>query len=141
MLIYNVENLTAEMKASALANKTAKTAELKAAFGAAIESDIFMSFDEKVKSLLDAMSIPISDDSSYNMFFIHSTKDLQAEAGISAAKAGQVPVMPTPPVIHAEAKKRYDEKDAKTKRQEAKKAAKAAKNAPAPVAPDQQQAA
>jgi len=130
VIVYNEQNLPAEKEASATANKSAKTAELQAAFNAAINSNVFMSFDEKIKSLLDALSIPISDDQSYNQFFIHSTKDLQAEAGIAAAKAGQVPVMPTTDQIHAEARKRYDEKVAKDKRQTERRAAKAGNSAP-----------
>jgi hypothetical protein len=136
MLIYNVTELPAEMKTSASANKAAKSAELHAAFNLAINSDIFMSFDEKVKGLLDVLSIPISDDQSYNQFFIHSDKDLKVAACTDAINRNTVPVLPTLGQIHAEAQKRYDDKATKAQRQADKKAAKDAKSAPAipPVA-------
>jgi hypothetical protein len=131
LVIYNVSNLPAEMVAAALANKTAYTAELRAAFDVAINSDVFMSFEEKIDTLLDTLRIPISDDQSYNQFFIHSAKDLEGEVCRDAVKRQIIPVLPTLDQVHAEAKKRYDEKAAKFQRQSDKKAAKAAKSAPA----------
>lgn len=131
MIVYNVQNLPADMIAAATTNKAAKTAEIKAAFEAAINSNVFMSFEEKIKSLLDALSIPISDDQSYNQFFIHSSKDLEVLAYRAAVNANTPPAKTTIDQIHAEAKKRYDEKAAKTLRQADRRAIKAAKNAPA----------
>lgn len=137
MIIYNLQELPAEMKASASANKAARSAELQAAFNVAINSDVFMSFEEKIKGLLDVLSIPISDDQSYNQFFIHSDKDLKVAACTDAIGKNAVPVLPTLDQIHAEAQKRYDEKVVKLQRQVDRKAvkdAKAAKTAP-PVTP------
>lgn len=127
MVVYNVDNLPAEMITSATANKDAKTAELQTAFEIAINSNVFMALDEKIKALLDALSIPISDDQSYNQFFIHSQKDLRASAGLAAAQSNKVPIMPTVDQVHIEARKRYDEKAAKLQRQAERRAAKAPK--------------
>lgn len=134
MLIYNIETLSAEMKASAAANKAARSANLQAAFNVAINSDVFMSFEEKINSLFDTLSIPISDDQSYNQFFIHSTKALESEAGRKSATSGTICILPTLDQIHAEAQRRYDDKVVKLQRQADRKAVKDAKTAP-PVAP------
>lgn len=130
MLIYNIETIPAEMKASATANKAARSANLQAAFNVAINSDVFMSFEEKINSLFDVLSIPISDDQSYNQFFIHSHKDLTVAACNDAVSKNLPPVLPTLDQIHAEAQKRYDEKAVKLQRQADRKAVKDAKTAP-----------
>jgi hypothetical protein len=129
MIIYHPENLPQAMINSAAANRAAFRAMLEESFNVAINSDVFMSFEEKIKSLLDTLSIPISDDQSYNQFFIHTTKDLEGEACRDAVKKDVVPVLPTLEQIHAEAQKRYDEKAVKLQRQADKKALKAAKSA------------
>lgn len=138
-VIYNLQQLPAEMTVAAVKNKAAWTSEIRASVEAAINSDVFMSFDEKINSLLDALRIPISDDQSYNQFFIHSQKDLEGEAARIAVKAQAIPVLPSLDQIHAEARNRYDKKADKLKRKQDKVAAKAAKTAP-PMEPEQKAA-
>ena len=129
MIVYNVQNLPAEMVTTAATIRATKSVELRAAFDAALRSDVFMSFEEKVDGIFDALRIPISDDQSYNQFFIHSKKDLESEAGVAAARAQVIPTMPTLDQVHAEALKRYNEKAAKLLRQSERRATKAARSA------------
>lgn len=122
MIVYDVNKLPEGMVTAAQSIRTAKEAVLWEAFEKVIKSDVFMSFEDKVDALLDAMSIPISDDKSYNQFYIHSEKDLATKALMDAFTKKEVPVLPTVDEIHAEAKRRYDEKIAKEERKAARRA-------------------
>ena len=127
MLIYELDEFPAELAAKAAANKLAYAEKLLSVFAAAVESDVIMSSQERIDRLLDACKNPISDDASYNHFYLNAQKDLVVEAAQEGFNNQAIPVMPTSEQIHALTRKRYDEKAAKELVREEAKAAKAAK--------------
>jgi hypothetical protein len=73
----------------------------------ATRSPFYMSNLKRVAALEKALKIPVSDDKSFQLFYNHSQKDLERDAGRKAVEVKDVPIMPTIHEIIEEAQKRY----------------------------------
>jgi hypothetical protein len=127
MIIYTIDDFPAHLKEIADANKAALTDTIRANFEIAIVSDVIMSSEERIERMMDSFKIPVSDDMSYNRFYFNAQKDLEGDAAKDAFKKQIIPELPTIEEIHALARKRYDEKNAKDLIKEQAKAEKEAK--------------
>jgi hypothetical protein len=86
---------------------------LREALEKAVASRFFMSNPKRVAALESALTIPVSDDKSFQQFYNHAEKDLEAAANKAARKNRAVPEEVTRAMVMEEAQRRYVAKHGK----------------------------
>lgn len=88
-------------------------ATLREALERAVASRFFMSNTKRVAALRSALTIPVADDKSFQQFYNHAEKDLEAAANKAARQNRTVPEEVTRGMVMEEAQKRYVAKHGK----------------------------
>lgn len=86
---------------------------LRDALERAVASRFFMSNPKRVATLSSALAIPVADDKSFQQFYNHAEKDLEAAANKAARQNRTVPEEVTRGMVMEEAQKRYVAKHGK----------------------------
>jgi hypothetical protein len=78
-----------------------------------VSSKFYMSNPKRVTALKEALAIPVSDDKSFQQFYVHAEKDLGNAAYKAARKSGTSPAEVTVAQIMGKAQEKYVAKHGK----------------------------